>query len=314
MVFFVISLSGCNLPEPRPIDNESSPTAFVTEVAASAESTRTPAVEFTPAPPTLTSTPIPCDPLAVDYCISDWRFIFIRPILPPDNVEIDLSYPYTSTQNGRRDAHHGVEFQNAFGTPVHAAGDGEVVFADSDKAVKLSPWNNFYGNVVVIRHAGELFTMYAHLSNILVKAGNQVRAGDVIGNIGMTGGATGPHLHFEVRMGSDYTAYFSTQNPELWLSPVEGTGAISITLLTRADHNYEHPMVVTHLSESSDDAIHTYYIKSYSKGFEHNQEDAVLNNLPAGRYKIALNDASGLNERFVILEADRLTEVIFVVK
>jgi len=111
-----------------------------------------------------------------------------------------------------------------------AAGDGEVVFADADKKTKFSPWNNFYGNVIVIRHADEMYTLYAHLSEILVQVGDQVQAGDEIGKVGQTGGATGSHLHFEVRKGGDYTDYFSTENPELWTLPPEGTGALSITL------------------------------------------------------------------------------------
>jgi hypothetical protein len=56
------------------------------------------------------------------------------------------------------------------------------------------------------------------------------------------------------------------------------------------------------------------YISSYAKSFEYNPEDAVLNNLPEGQYKIAFNDQSGLNERVVIIEAGKLTEVVFGVK
>lgn len=286
---------------------------------AASTSTLAPASRVVPATSTITllaptETPIPCDPYTADYCITSGMFVFSRPILPPSNDSIDLSYPYASTQKGKRDAHHGVEFQNAFGAEVHAAGDGEVVFADSDSAVKFSPWNNFYGNVVVIRHPGEVFTLYAHLSNILVVPGEQVRVGDVIGNVGMSGGATGPHLHFEVRKGGDYTAYFSTQNPELWLKPQDGCGAISITLSREGAQNYEQPIVIKHLAEGSDVALFTYYIESYAKGFEHNAEDAVLNSLPAGIYKIALNDTTGLKERLVMVEAGKLTEVVFMIK
>ncbi len=240
--------------------------------------------------------------------------MFLRPIHPPGNDEIDLSYPYASTQKGKRDAHHGVEFQNTFGAEVLAAGDGEVVFADSDKMVKFSPWNNFYGNVIIIRHSGELFTLYAHLSNILVVPGQEVYAGSVIGNVGMSGGATGPHLHFEVRKGGDYTDYFSTQNPELWLYPKDGMGAISITLKSVDERNYERPLVVARLGGDGITTLFTYYLTSYARDFEYNDEDAVLNNLPPGTYKIAFNDLSGLRERIVHVRAGKLTEVIFEVK
>lgn len=239
----------------------------------------------------------------------DWGFRFQRPILPPGNQLVDLTYLYATTQNGKRDAHHGVEFQNAFGTPVHAAGDGEVVFADSDKATKFSPWTNFYGNVVIIHHADDFYTLYAHLSTILVEVGTAVNMGDEIGQVGMTGGATGSHLHFEVRKGSDFTDYFSTQNPELWLIPLDETGTLSVTLKMDAERNYERPIVITHLADGN--SVFTYYVTSYTQGFEHNVEDVALGSLPAGEYKIQFNDVSGLRERTVQVKARKLTQIVF---
>jgi murein DD-endopeptidase MepM/ murein hydrolase activator NlpD len=310
---FAILLISCNMPL-SPATAESDPVQSGT-VSPTLQPTIVPPLSTSsPIPPSPTSTPIPCDPLTADYCISDGHFLFQRPIQPPGNDSVDLTYLYASTSNGKRDAHHGVEFQNAFGTQVHAAGDGVVAFADADRTVKFSPWNDFYGNAVIIRHQDEMYTLYAHLSAIMVQAGNQVKAGDVIGQVGATGGATGPHLHFEVRAGSDYEEYFSTENPVLWFIPQPGSGAISITLKTQSENNYEHPLVVMRLADGSDDALFTYYIKSYARGFEHNAEDAALDNLPAGRYKIALNDSSGLKERIVFVEAGRLTEVFFEVK
>lgn len=314
LLLFAVIIASCNLPGREPIKTEKGSTPAVDHSTETPAFTLTPSATDTIIPPTITATPIPCDPNLAEYCITNGHFIFQRPVLPPGNDKADLTYLYASTQNGRRDAHHGVEFQNEYGAPVYAAGDGTVVFADADKTTKFSPWTNFYGNVVIIRHAGEMYTLYAHLSAILVRAGAEVRAGDMIGNVGQTGGATGSHLHFEVRRGSDYADYFSTENPELWLIPQPGTGAISITLKTRAGHNYEHPLVVTRYAEGSDDSLFTYYLKSYAKGFEQNAEDAVLNSLPAGRYKIAFTDSSGLRERIVFVEAGKLTEVAFDVK
>lgn len=299
--------ASCNLP------TETVPTAQAVEPTQ----TQIPATETNTAIPTtvpqtatvLPPTSIPCDPLAVDYCIVDWNFLFQRPILPPGTDSVDLTYLYATTQNGKRDPHHGVEFQNAFGTPVYAAGSGEVVFADSDKSVKFSPWANFYGNVVIIRHADEFYTLYAHLSNIFVDAGEPVKAGDVIGEVGATGGATGSHLHFEVRRGSDYADYFSTQNPELWLVPQPGSGTLSITLKMDAERNYERPLVISRLMNGN--VAFTYYLTSYTRGFEHNEEDAVLGSLPSGQYKIQFNDASGLRERIVMIVEGRLTQTVF---
>lgn len=304
-------ITACNLPITADVIP---PTAIlVTEIAPPATpiavsiSTDSP----TPIPPTPTATPLPCNPLTADYCITDGIFIFQRPILPPDMDRVDMTYMYASTQNGRRDPHHGVEFQNAFGTRVHAAGDGVVVFADADKITKFAPWTNFYGNVIIIQHTDEMYTLYAHLSTILVQVGAEVKAGDVIGQVGATGGATGSHLHFEVRRGSDYEEYFSTENPELWLIPPFGTGALSITLKTSYERNYERPLVISKYADDNDTILFTYYVTTYTKGFEQHPEDLVLNSLPTGRYKIAFSDTFGLQERFVYVEEGRLTETVF---
>ena len=82
--------------------------------------------------PTSASTPIPCDPRVEDYCITEGHFLFQRPIFPPANDSVDKSYRFASTANGTRDPHHGVEFLNKFGTPVHAAADGIVVITQFD--------------------------------------------------------------------------------------------------------------------------------------------------------------------------------------
>lgn len=88
--------------------------------------------------------------------------------------------------------HSGVDYAAAHGTAVMAAGNGKVVSAG---------WNGGYGKAVVIRHASGTETLYGHLSAFGVRAGQDVTAGRVIGNVGSTGQSTGPHLHYEVRRG-----------------------------------------------------------------------------------------------------------------
>ncbi|WKZ34413.1 MAG: M23 family metallopeptidase [Anaerolineales bacterium] len=308
LILFVLFIIASCVPVPAPVETVAVlPSAASTEFAFTPISTSTP----TTMAPTFTPTQIPCDPLTADFCIIDWKFPFHAPILPPDTDSVDGTYRYGSTQSGARDPHHGVEFQNRFGTPVYAAGDGVVVFADPDKTTKFSPWTNFYGNMVLIRHAGDFYTLYAHLSNIFVQAGSQIKAGERIGEVGQTGGATGSHLHFEVRRGGAGTDYFSTENPELWLIPAEGTGTLAITLKVDVERNYERPLVVTRFLDGSTDPLFVYYLSSYTKGFEHNEEDAVLGSLPPGRYKVAFSDGSGLRERIVLVEAGKLTQVVF---
>lgn len=89
--------------------------------------------------------------------------------------------------------HDGVDFGGTVGTPVYAALSG-TVYAINQGAVQ----NCQYGKWVLIKHPNGLATLYAHLSSINVSQGETVTTGDVIGNMGMTGYATGPHLHFTV--------------------------------------------------------------------------------------------------------------------
>ena len=87
--------------------------------------------------------------------------------------------------------HEGVDYGAPIGTPVHVVGDGVVAFAGQQ---------NGYGNVIQIQHSGNRMTVYAHLSKIDVTRGEHVSQGEHIGDVGMTGWATGPHLHFEFRV------------------------------------------------------------------------------------------------------------------
>ena len=90
---------------------------------------------------------------------------------------------------GRR--HDGIDIGAPPGTPVKAALDGEVVYAN---------YTGGYGNLLIIRHDDRLLTVYAHLQGFAVSKGQHVRKGQVIGKVGTTGRSSGPHLHFEVRL------------------------------------------------------------------------------------------------------------------
>ena len=92
--------------------------------------------------------------------------------------------------NGVRAFHEGMDFMADTGTGARAAAGGVVAFSDSHPQ---------YGNMIEIDHGNGLITRYAHLSKRLVKVGDVVLSGGIIGQVGSTGRATGPHLHFEVR-------------------------------------------------------------------------------------------------------------------
>lgn len=85
--------------------------------------------------------------------------------------------------------HQGVDFAASWGTPVRAAADGRVVVAE---------WRGGYGRQVQVHHAKGLATSYSHLSDMVAKPGSWVRRGQIVGYVGASGLATGPHLHFEV--------------------------------------------------------------------------------------------------------------------
>ena len=89
-------------------------------------------------------------------------------------------------------AHLGTDYGAAHGTPIHAVADGTVISAGRDRG---------YGNVVVIRHHSGYSSRYAHLSRFgsKIRSGTKVKQNDVIGYVGSTGLATGPHLHYELR-------------------------------------------------------------------------------------------------------------------
>jgi murein DD-endopeptidase MepM/ murein hydrolase activator NlpD len=94
-----------------------------------------------------------------------------------------------------RRPHNGVDYAANTGTPVMATGNGVVIYAG---------WKGELGNLVEIRHPNGWVTRYGHLSSFAagIRPGTRVKQSQVVGRVGMTGGATGPHLHYEMRRGN----------------------------------------------------------------------------------------------------------------
>jgi len=92
---------------------------------------------------------------------------------------------------GQKEFHSGLDISNKSGTKIVATADGRISYA----AKKM-----YIGNLIVIDHGNGWITKYGHLKKILVKSGQKIKRGDVIGLIGNTGRSTGPHVHYEVRM------------------------------------------------------------------------------------------------------------------
>ena len=277
-----------------------------------------------------------------DLCVYNGTFFLKKPIQPPGNDTIDVTYRFGSTQSGKRDPHHGVEFLNAFGTPVVAAGDGKVVVAGTDvnptsqhgvwPITFYGPYSNFYGNLVVIEHAvpaelaqslpdlvGPIYTLYGHLSEIAVQVGEEVKQGQPIGKVGQAGIATGAHLHFEVRVNEN--SYKASRNPELWIEPhadITGItmGAIAGSFLNSYAVSLEMPSVVLqHLPQGADApsdfevTVATYQEKGLVGQLPF-LESFSVGSLPAGLYRVAF-PMGGLRRELVQVYPGQLTVVTF---
>jgi len=225
------------------------PTQTLTPTATRTSTpTATATVTSTPLP-TLTRTPTatraaPANVTRIPTRQLATHFIVGRPVpLSSAMISPSLSYLYGTTQQGNYDVHHGEEFENPTGTSLYAVADGTVVTAGSDaipacgddpkvfcgRDVNGNP-GGYYGKLVVIQlksdYKGQrVFALYGHMSKIGVAVGDQVKTGDLLGEIGSSGVALGPHVHFEIRIGTN--DYGSTRNPILWMTPLTGRGSIA---------------------------------------------------------------------------------------
>lgn len=142
------------------------------------------------------------------------------PSVMPINVK---DYTMSSGYGYRRDPvygtakfHEGLDFAAATGTPVFATADAIVEVADRKDA---------YGNCIDLNHGFNYLTRYAHLSQILVKPGQRVKRGEMIGKVGSTGKSTGSHLHYEVRFKGEpqnpVHYYFMDLTPQQYLDMIQ---------------------------------------------------------------------------------------------
>ena len=231
--------------------------------------------------------PIPWAVSAYDH------FYFARPIAA-DNVNWPLAdYRYGGVFFAPNIVHTGVDIDADEGTPILAAGPGTVVSADWGLFSEV-PGNisDPYGQAVVVRHdfgykGQPLYTIYAHMSKIVAVVGQHVEIGDVLGLVGDTGITTGPHLHFEVRLGDN--TFYNTYNPELWMAPPQGWG-ILVGRLTDDEGDLLYQQRVDVRPMPSEVPLRT--VKTYAEGAVNSdsyyRENLVLSDLPAGLYKISL--------------------------
>jgi murein DD-endopeptidase MepM/ murein hydrolase activator NlpD len=261
-----------------------------------------------------------------DLCVSSGSFLLARPIGPTGRNTIDPSYRYGDYRQATQHTHRGVDFLNSTGTPVLAAADGEVVVAGDDLNIPYGLRKNFYGNLVILGHdlpgySEPIFTLYAHLSEVMVEVGDSVSAGEEIGLVGMSGGVPGSTLHFEVRVGEN--SYQNVRNPELWLVLLsdendQTLGSLAGRVLDEQGNYQQVPnIVIEQLAGPGLPAIDQFYLKTYEKkellGQSPWNESFALSDLPPGEYQITFM-LNGLQQLVVEVEPGKLTLVTFEVK
>ncbi len=267
-------------------------------------------------PPPLIA-PLSLDPLGRDH------YWFNRPV---DSNATNFGlfyYPYGSdgpnSDNPWR-VHHGIDMPNPVGETVRTAAAGRVVWAaDSLRVEDNSAFQNSpsYGNVVLIEHdfgfRGErLWTLYAHLSAVLVEQGQYLQSGDVIGLVGETGRVSGPHVHFEVRMGENH--YRATYNPVLWMVPYVDHGVIAGRLLDR-NGNYLQDVDVTLRNWSTglvEDTTTSYVFLGTTSDVNPDpnwQENFTFADVRVGRYEVLANVESRRLSKIIDVQEGRTTLV-----
>jgi len=248
---------------------------------------------------TYTLTPLPTEtPILTPTLVAGDHYKMSRPIARDDELSdwVDRTYAYGDTQQFQRETHLGVEFFNRRFTPVRASANGFVIFAGMDNEEQWGPRLNYYGNLVVVEHqftspaSLPVYTLYAHLEDIRVEVGDVVGTGDVVGRVGDSGIAIGPHLHYEVRVG-DVMNYLNTRNPELWIKPYNGFG----TFAGRVVNEDGLALQSTRLMIRADNFIREFY--TYADDTVNSDtywnENFVIGDLPQGTYEVFINAPNG---------------------
>lgn len=189
-------------------------------------------------------------PPTPDQTLPQEHYWLSRPI-PAGWVDyLDRTYPYGSTAGGKYAPHTGGDFWNPVSTPVIAVANATVIHAGTDDSLQFGPRLNFYGGLIVMQlndytyNASPIYVLYGHLADVFVESGQVVTAGDIIGAVGGTGVAIGPHLHFEVRLNDAFDYETGTRNVDLWIKPYPDFGTLAGRVVDSSG-NYMRNVVVT---------------------------------------------------------------------
>jgi len=217
------------------------------------------------------------------------HFYFQRPISADE-----INWPVADYRYGgvffEGVTHTGVDIPARAGAIVQAAAAGTVVWAGWGLfSGEPNNQSDAYGQAVAIRHDfgynnQALYTVYAHMRQVDVAYGQWVDAGAALGEVGDTGYTTGPHLHFEVRVGSN--AYYYTRNPELWIAPPQGWGVLAGRVLNDKGETITKTSVLVRSKITTQEwKVYTYGPEAVRPDDFYN-ENMVLSDLPAGPYTV----------------------------
>lgn len=285
--------------------------------------------EATAYPPPESAGPSPQAPAACEKktCIEKGSFLLARPIGPNERNSIDTASRYGTLRKRVGDVYYGVQFLNSTGVPVLAAADGDVEVAGDDSQTTYGPRLNMYGNLVILKHklpgiSEPVYTLYAHLSKISVKAEGDVKAGEQIGLVGMSGSVRGSTLYFEVRVGKN--SYDAARNPELWLQPLPDKTGDSMGGLAgqiedkKGDFVHVRNILLENVRTAAEGKIRQIYLRTYiddrQMGLSPWGENFAAAGLPEGTYQISFWWHSNLYQREVEVQPGMLTFVTFTVK
>jgi murein DD-endopeptidase MepM/ murein hydrolase activator NlpD len=273
------------------------PTADVTQLAASPST-----------PGTATITPVP--PTA-DPNLPAEHYYMIRPIPTGWTDYADRTYAYGSTSGGQYRPHTGEEFRNPESTPVVAVGNATVIHAGDDLARQFGPNTAFYGILVVLQmtdftyNGQPVYALYGHLSTTHVNAGDAVAVGDVIGEVGQTGIAIGPHLHFEVRVGNPDNYFTSTRNPDLWIRPWGGYGTLAGRVVNAGGSMLKEVAITV---KGIDATRYTWsYAGDENISDENWNENFTLGDLPEGWYTVTTRGGSKIFSQEIYIRSGHTT-------
>jgi len=322
LLVFLPLLASCSLrgglaAESTATPLPASPTSSATRPPAPSPTATLAQPTATPAP-TSTLAPLfaPVDPTASPAGPPPAHFLLVgRPVPPHASLSVVASYRYGSTNERRYDTHHGVEFANPANTQLLAVAPGTVLWAGDDLAAAYGPSPNFYGFLVVLQldetwqgHA--VYALYGHMLAVAVAPGQAVETGDLVGYVGQSGVALGPHLHLEVRLDNPMD-YDSTRNPELWLRPLPGTGLLAGRVLDSRGRPVRDARVNIACEDGKRRFADTYHDDTVTPD-DVFQENFAIGDVPVGECELSVAFVGGTVKEPALVNEGELTLVEFI--